>query len=700
MERKRLVIAITVGLALILLYSWGIRLLDQKYGWNQPQQQSTSGQANPPSQPATGPSTRATATTTQASGPTIAAAPPTGAQVVPATQQAASATLGSGTLNDGTYALQLRTQPVGAGIDVVTLNRFYKAARSDDLYTFENALPRRLDAAPLVSRAITVNGTTYDLNAVQWGLEDEAKDHTRATYAAELVDGNRRLLKLTKSYRIFKRSDANEGYEIRVDFGFENLTDKPLTIRTAFNGSTLPPGETNRAGDRQFVAGYQVDTSTIDVGVHAVEELKPDKDNGQINLTNDSKNRPAVWAGTESNYFGAVVLPLPMTGGSGKADYISKIVAQGVNIDSTVPTNERQAFVTFETSDIKIAPSATVTLPMSVFLGPKWRKVLDTAYYNQYPREYRLMLIIRSGMCAICTWDWLVGLIVWLLTGIHFLFRDWGLAIIGLVAIVRLLLHPITRQSQISMSKMSKLGPEMERLKKKYGDDKEALNKAMIDFHKQQGLRPYLGCLPMFLQMPIWIALYGVLQTTFELRQAPFLWGFTWIKDLSQPDYLIKFSHSIPLLFGFQMDGFNLLPVFLAVVMFIQSQFMPKPVAATKEQIQQQRMMQWLSPAMFLLFFYNLPSGLNLYIFTSTAVGIIESKIVRDHLKAREEAEKAGRVLVETKPTRGSKRGRNDQPDEPPRGGLAGWLAQRWGKLLQHAENVRQEQERRGKKKA
>jgi YidC/Oxa1 family membrane protein insertase len=90
----------------------------------------------------------------------------------------------------------------------------------------------------------------------------------------------------------------------------------------------------------------------------------------------------------------------------------------------------------------------------------------------------------------------------------HMIFRDWGLAIIALVCVVRVLLHPITKKSQVSMMKMGKMGPEMERLKKKYGDDKDGLNKAMMQFYKEQGATPILGCLPMFLQMPIWIALY------------------------------------------------------------------------------------------------------------------------------------------------------------------------------------------------
>ena len=149
-----------------------------------------------------------------------------------------------------------------------------------------------------------------------------------------------------------------------------------------------------------------------------------------------------------------------------------------------------------------------------------------------------------------------------ILTTFHAVFRDWGLAIIGLVCLVRLLLHPITKKSQINMMQMSKMGPEIERLKKKYGDNKDELNKAMMGVYKQQGLTPVLGCLPMFLQTPIWIALWSALQSTFELRQAGFLrWEhvhLTWISDLSHPDALITFSQTISLLGYFHISSLNI----------------------------------------------------------------------------------------------------------------------------------------------
>src|SRR5581483_5066912 len=181
-----------------------------------------------------------------------------------------------------------------------------------------------------------------------------------------------------------------------------------------------------------------------------------------------------------------------------------------------------------------------------------------------------------------------INTLVWLLSFFqHYIFRDWGLAIIALVVLVRLILHPITKKSQVNMMKMSKMGPEVERLKKKYGDDKEAMAKAQMELYKEMGFTPVLGCLPMFLQMPIFISLWQALQSTFELRQAPFLWfgplHLSWIADLSQPDRMLPFGRSIPLVFGMHIDAINLLPILVAIVSYLNMKYTPRPPAATKE---------------------------------------------------------------------------------------------------------------------
>jgi YidC/Oxa1 family membrane protein insertase len=216
----------------------------------------------------------------------------------------------------------------------------------------------------------------------------------------------------------------------------------------------------------------------------------------------------------------------------------------------------------------------------------------------------------------------------------------------------------------------------------------------MMGFYKEQGATPVLGCLPMLLQTPIWIALWQALQTTFELRQAPFLRVFgvnlTWIHDLSKPDHFLTF-HPVPLVFGWTVSAVNLLPFLLAIVFFFQTKLQPKPAALTPEQEQQQKMMQWMT-LLFPLMLYNGPSGLNLYIFTSTGIGIIESKIIRDHIKQRDEAEKAGRVIVDGgKKFKGG--GKALPTDQPPKRGLMGWVAQ----LQERAEQVRREADKREK---
>jgi YidC/Oxa1 family membrane protein insertase len=148
----------------------------------------------------------------------------------------------------------------------------------------------------------------------------------------------------------------------------------------------------------------------------------------------------------------------------------------------------------------------------------------------------------------------------------------------------------------------------------------------------------------------------------------------TWIHDLSKPDHLLTFA-PVPLLFGWKLSALNILPILMGVVFWIQTKMQPKPAAMTKEQEQQQKMMQWMT-LLFPLMLYNGPSGLNLYILTSTAIGIVESKIIRDHIREREEAEKAGRVVVDPgKKFRGGGSSAIAVPERPRSGGIMSWLA-------------------------
>jgi YidC/Oxa1 family membrane protein insertase len=221
----------------------------------------------------------------------------------------------------------------------------------------------------------------------------------------------------------------------------------------------------------------------------------------------------------------------------------------------------------------------------------------------------------------------------------------------------------------------------------------------------------------MFLQMPIWIALWSALNTTFELRHSNFLWGFTWINDLAKPDRLVPLgtSFKIPLI-GY-VDAFNILPILLAFVFYLQMKMQPKPPTMTKEQEQQQKIMQTMMVFLFPLFLYSQPSGLNLYILASTGIGIWESKRIRKHIKEKEEAEKAGVVIVDAEPptTPAGKGGKGGKKDNRPGGGgkggkgaaqvaaptPTGWLARKLAEFQKKAEELQRETERkRGRDRA
>jgi YidC/Oxa1 family membrane protein insertase len=212
------------------------------------------------------------------------------------------------------------------------------------------------------------------------------------------------------------------------------------------------------------------------------------------------------------------------------------------------------------------------------------------------------------------------------------------------------ILHPITKKGQVNMLRMQKqmqrLAPKIEALKQQYGSDRQKFGQEQMRLYRDEGINPMtqmMGCLPMGLQMPIWIALYTMLNTTLELRHQPFV---LWIRDLAAPDALIQFGvdswvyrHSGWVPFLGPIDAFNLLPILLGITMYLQQRLMPKPASpttSTDQQKQQQMMMNFMSVFMAFIF-YNMPSGLNLYIGASSLFGAIEQWRIRQHADKMDE---------------------------------------------------------------
>lgn len=184
---------------------------------------------------------------------------------------------------------------------------------------------------------------------------------------------------------------------------------------------------------------------------------------------------------------------------------------------------------------------------------------------------------------------------------LHFFHRftgSYGLDIILLTVLIKLLMAPLTHKSFVSMKQMQKLQPQMEKLKERYGSEKEKLNKEIMELYRRNGVNPLGGCLPMVLQFPVFIGLYNALSTPIELRHAPFLW----IQDLSRPDW-----ESLPLAFNGWHFGIPVLTILMGASMFVQ-QWMT-PTAGDPNQ----RKIMMLMPLMFTFMFVSFPAGLTVY---------------------------------------------------------------------------------------
>jgi YidC/Oxa1 family membrane protein insertase len=218
----------------------------------------------------------------------------------------------------------------------------------------------------------------------------------------------------------------------------------------------------------------------------------------------------------------------------------------------------------------------------------------------------------------------------WLLYWLLLLVRNEGLAIILLTVLVRGMMFPISRKQALMSQKMQALAPEMKKVQAKYKDDPQGRTQAMMKLYRDHGVNPLGGCLPLFLQMPIFLGLYWALQESIRFRLAPFLW----IENLSAPDMLIPWGHWIPWvsdpnnLGGFLYLGpyLNILPVLAVTVMLMQQKLMMPP-AADDQQLMQQKMMKWMMVLMG-LFFYKVAAGLCLYFIASSMWGLAERKLL------------------------------------------------------------------------
>jgi YidC/Oxa1 family membrane protein insertase len=254
---------------------------------------------------------------------------------------------------------------------------------------------------------------------------------------------------------------------------------------------------------------------------------------------------------------------------------------------------------------MRLAPGESASYNFDFYLGPKDQKALSAAGSH-------LTAAIDLGWFA-----FLARPLAWLLRLFHGFVGNYGVAIILVTILIKIVLWPLTAKSYKSMKQMQKLQPRVQEIREKFKDDPQTMNREMLQLYRTFKVSPLGGCLPMVLQIPFFIAFYRVLDYALELRGAPFA---LWIYDLSAPDRLFHFGFSIP--FVAQPTGIPVLTLLMGATMIWQQKMTP----AMGDPMQAKIMM--LLPIIFIVALLNMPSGLVLYWLVNNILSIFQQKLI------------------------------------------------------------------------
>lgn len=286
-----------------------------------------------------------------------------------------------------------------------------------------------------------------------------------------------------------------------------------------------------------------------------------------------SKDVEGGWVALMKHYFLTAWIPSQ----EGKNHYYSKYLG------------ENTFRVGFVGQPLYVAPGESVTVSGDLFVGPKIQSQLKAA-------EENLKLTVDYG------WLWFLAQpLFWLLQWFHGLVGNWGWSIVLVTLVVKVAFFQLSATSYRSMANMRRIHPRLVELKDRYGDDRQKLSQEMMQLYKQEKINPLGGCLPILVQIPVFIALYWVLLESVELRHAPFM---GWITDLSAK------------------DPYYVLPILMGVTMFVQQKLNPAPVDPVQAKVMK------MFPFVFTIFFMFFPAGLVLYWFVSNLLSIAQQWLI------------------------------------------------------------------------
>jgi YidC/Oxa1 family membrane protein insertase len=330
------------------------------------------------------------------------------------------------------------------------------------------------------------------------------------------------------------------------------------------------------------------------------------------------------FVGVHNKYFAVLLRAAqdPKSQGSLKGATWRRVYDQGFAEENPSEAAEGWRFVATDALlELSVPPvGESSTFEYVVYAGPKQRDELVGDYDDHKALANEDISSMIPGV------ETAAKLLIEILSFFQGLVGNWGIAIILMTLTVRIILFPLNRRSQTTMARyqkqMKKIQPKIDELKKKYEKEPDKQRKAQAELMQKEGLMPPLGgCLPIFIQMPIFFGLFQALRTSFDLRQAPF---YGWITDLSQPDRLMEIN--VPFPFVGTIEYLNILPPLMVVLWIGQQMVMPKPA---DEQAQRMQRMMMFMPLLMGVFLYNYAAGLSLYMITQSFLGIFEIGVIK-----------------------------------------------------------------------
>jgi len=367
---------------------------------------------------------------------------------------------------------------------------------------------------------------------------------------------------------------SSDTYLVGLDVTVKNTSTQPVE-------GVLSVGLSGQSPANEATYGFEGPSALINNSLEQIK-IKSIKDKNLY----DGK---IGWAAIEGRYFFSAIIPK-----TSETSRLHLSVAQ----DNVLKSQYVLPAVTLDPATVK-------TFAFDLFFGPKSLKILSQ-YHNGLDK------LVHFGM-----FDIIAKPCLWLMNYIYSVIPNYGVAIIILTIIIKLILWPLGNKSYASMNQMKKIQPLMAEIREKYKDDKKKMNEELMGLYRIYKVNPMGGCLPMVLQIPVFFALYRMLYEAIELRHAPFV---GWINDLAAPDRLFRFDFSIP--FMEPPYGIPVLTIIMGATMLLQQKMSPPPGDPT------QAKMMMLMPVVFTFIFINFSSGLVLYWLVNNILSIAQQYYV------------------------------------------------------------------------